>query len=185
MNTAVDWSLRSFIILVIAAVVAGVLLLFFELLYELLKPVGLSDLANRGQFVQGVLTLFALLAALLTIAVSARVESSEYKAIQQVKIDVVALIAVLLSLVRKVGHSRASGRFRQKVGENEQSFAHLITYEVKELQKFVVSPSAFAISVWIAVTVEKRVRSYEDSAEKAENEAASISLREWRLFMIY
>ncbi|NEV76780.1 hypothetical protein DYI24_06955 [Rhodopseudomonas sp. BR0C11] len=174
-----DWFVRFFIGSVIVAFIVGALFLFFEFPYQNFS-VGLADLANRGQFVQGILTLFALMAALITLLVSTRVESSEYRAVQQVRLDIVVLLSVLLSLVRKVGFLQASGGFKRETStEDERPLQLDLSKELEAIQRFIVSPSSFAVLVWIATKVELRIK----RAERRNDKETLNEIRYWRLFM--
>ena len=119
---------------IFSAIIAIIILLMPALLGEQKFALG-----NAAEVASAVATTAVLLVGILAITIVVAVESAEFKATEQVKVDLLSLAATISSIMRKVGASK---------GLNSEVAS--LEFESNELQKFSAGVTALALQSWSA-----------------------------------
>lgn len=140
------------------AVIAAVLTPIILLVPTVVRATSLGD---RGQTSAAVSSAFALILSVIAVIVTARVNSSDYRAEQDVRMRTAQLLATLRSIMVK------SAMFSQKPRDNSDALD--LAGERRVLNDFLSSTTAFAYWSWSGYK----------SVEAGDNP------EEWRVFFMY
>lgn len=117
---------------IFSAVVAGIILLL-----PAFTGTQKFEWGNASEVASAVATTAVLLVGILAVTIVVAVESAEFKATEQVKVDLLTLAASITSIMRKVGASEAL----------HTELPH-VELESSELQKFSAGITALALQSW-------------------------------------